>query len=82
MELKNTPIIVALSDILPSDNIYDDITNMYGLKTRFEFWIWLESNYGAIRLKNTVMSQRFGYKSTGIEFPNRESYTRYCLAWL
>ena len=80
--MKETSVIVALSDILPSDDMYNDMRQRLNFNSRFDFWSWLESNYGAVRLKNIVMSQRSGYKSTGVEFPNKAKYVEYCLTWL
>jgi hypothetical protein len=80
MEYK--PLVVALADILPSDAMYNDMMKQLNFNSRFDFWHWLENNYGAVRLDKRVMSQRFGYSSTAVEFPNREKYVEYCLTWL
>lgn len=80
--MEHKPLVVALADILPSNAMFDDMMQQLNLNSRFDFWQWLENNYGAVRLDKGVKSLRFGYSSTGVEFPNRESYIRYCLTWL
>jgi hypothetical protein len=80
--MEHKPFVVALADILPSNAMYDDMVQQLNFNSRFDFWYWLESNYGAVRSDKGVMSLRFGYSSTAVEFPNKEKYVEYCLTWL
>ena len=81
VEMIEQAVRVALSDILPSDETMINRCKRNGFKGRDEWWRWMQQEYGAEK-DGTMMSKRFGYGSVAVKFPNRESYTRYCLQWM
>jgi hypothetical protein len=79
--MDNEPILVALTDILVGDVTWRDQIATEIINTRNDWWAWMRQEYGAERGGVTV-SNRFGYSSIAVQFPNRESYVRYCLKWM
>lgn len=75
------PVSVALSDLLIDDETMSEQYMLFKMKSRADWWNWMEREYGAVKAGLT-MSKRFGYGSVAVKFPNRESYMRYCLQWM
>ena len=81
MDVDNDPFIIALSDLLTNDETMPDQYMLFKMKSRADWWAWMEREYGAVKAGLT-MSKRFGYGSVAVKFPNRSSYMRYCLTWM
>lgn len=79
--MKDEPILIAFIDLFSNKSTYIiEYTNMLRynkFKDSVEWWDWMCCEYGAVQIGPTREDS-----CIRIQFPNRDSYARYCLTWM